>query len=62
MMRSDVAELSATGAALLARKALHKLTWQCELAYPFTRTHHLCTRPAPASSACAAMAVPGNTR
>ena len=25
-MRSDVAELSATGAALLARKALHKLT------------------------------------
>ncbi|MGZ9927831.1 FGGY-family carbohydrate kinase, partial [Escherichia coli] len=26
VMRSDVAELSATGAALLARKALHKLT------------------------------------
>ena len=55
VMRSDVAELSATGAALLARKALHKLT-VAEL-QPFTRTHHLCTRPDPASSACATMAV-----
>ncbi len=60
VMRSDVAELSATGAALLARKALHKLT-VAEL-QPFCQNTSLMRQTRSGIIGLCSDGSPGNTR